>query len=226
MKSLSKNTSNDMSDIQTEYFIRMMLPSIKKIANPYISEEEDILTSLISSMDCKKGNNLIVVGAGSLSYIEIALKYKLGYVAIEPLIDWYIQQELFYILKQNPDLSFIKDEFGAFSPSELANGHNIFSFIFNVFAYIEDGIEKLNKYIKPGDLIFISTWNLSNQCAKDIRDKYFQHIHDAMNYKLIPDALTHYKSSNFNNFKFDKLTFYQNHQRIIKGITDSLIIEC
>lgn len=91
-------------DAHTEYFIRMMLPCIKQEAMPFLKEECCILNNVINTLKGDNTYQLAVVGAGTLSYIELAFEHDLEYVAIEPLSHIYIQQEFFSLIKKLPHI--------------------------------------------------------------------------------------------------------------------------
>lgn len=82
-------------DAHTEYFIRMMLPCIKQEAMPFLKEECCILNNVINTLKADNTYQLAVVGAGTLSYIELAFEHDLEYVAIEPLSQ-YTTRILFF----------------------------------------------------------------------------------------------------------------------------------
>lgn len=217
---MKKNTAND------EYFVRMMLPVIKKKAKHYESEEKHFLLKLLSCLSNKEQYQLAVIGAGALSYVDLAIRKQIEYVAIEPLINLYIQKELLFLVKQQANVSVIPKCFGDFSPAELKRKNRIFLFTFNVFAYIDDPIERINRYIKRGDILFISTWNLHSKQALDIRKGYFDFIRESMlatNLSL-SDFLSG-KIYNLDCFDLAKLKFYTSNERFTNNITDILIVK-
>lgn len=214
-------------DAHTEYFIRMMLPCIKQEAMPFLKEECCILNNVINTLKADNTYQLAVVGAGTLSYIELAFEHDLEYVAIEPLSHIYIQQEFFSLIKKLPQISIINSSFGDFSKEELTSDNHIFAFIFNVFAYINDGIEKLNQYLNEGDIIIISTWNQTSIDANKIRSNYFNTIFQSVKDQItLPGHLSYAKLFKLDSFDFTQLIHYKSHQRIIGDITDILIIYC
>lgn len=214
-------------DIQTEYFFRMMLPSIKKVAAPFINEERNILESIIKTLPYNDNNKVAIIGAGSLSYLKIVLEHGLDYIAIEPLSHLYLQEEMMYVIEQAPNIDIINHQFGDFSPSSLPVGHYIYAFIFNVFAYIDKGLTKINKYLKSGDIIFISSWNLNNLEAMKVRDSYFNKIHESMICDILdPCSITTPMVSNLEAFDFSQLKYYKRHRRTTREYTDCLIIQC
>ncbi len=204
-----------------------MLPCIKQEAIPFLKEESCVLNNTITSLKANDTYQLSVIGAGTLSYIEMAFEHNLQYVAIEPLSHIYIQQEFFSLIRRLPQISIINNSFGDFSKKELSPTNHIFAFIFNVFAYINDGIDKLNQYLNDGDIVFISTWNQISTNANLIRSNYFNTIAQSINGQItLPDHLSYAKLCNIESFDFTKLTYYKSHQRIVGDITDILIIYC
>lgn len=214
-------------DIHTEYFIRMMLPCIKQEATPFLKEEFCVLNDTITCLTTNSTYQLAVIGAGTLSYIELALEHNLKYVAIEPLSHIYIQQEFYSLIKILPQISIINNYFGDFSETELSPDNHIFAFIFNVFAYIDEGIRKLNQYLNEGDIVFISTWNQKNVDANKIRSNYFNAISQSVKNQItLPDHLSYAKLFSLESFDFTQLTHYKSHRRITGDMTDILIIYC
>jgi hypothetical protein len=102
----------------------------------------------------------------------------------------------------------------------------MFIFHFNILAYINNPIKNINKYLKRGDIIYLSTWCNSKNAAK-VKKEYFDFL-----------GLHHYKTlfnfdpkknkdiCKFERFPFDKLKYYKGHERIKGSITDILIIYC
>lgn len=213
--------------VNDEYFVRMMLPIIKKEAHCFEAEEKLLLLKLVSSLSNKEQYKLAIIGAGTLSYVEIAIMQKIDYIAIEPLINLYIQTELLFLIEQQPNVSIIAENFGEFSANKLGKTNHIFTFIFNVFAYINNPLEKINKYLKKGDILFISTWNLHSEKAIKIKKRYFEFMREPMLIaNLNYDKFQTGKIYDLDCFDFTKLNSYINHKRITGNITDILIIQC
>ena len=207
-----------------EYFIRMMLPIIKEEVHSYDAEEKKILLDILENLIDKELHQLVVIGAGTLSYVEVATSLRINYVAVEPLINFYIQKELLFVLKQQSNISIIPENFGEFKENKLREGKRIFMFVFNVFAYIPNPIDKINQYLKKGDIIFISTWNLHSDKANDIRTKYFDMICKSMDVENL-NEFKKGKTYDLNEFSFEKLNSYVSHKRLKGDITDILIIQ-
>lgn len=214
-------------DCVTEYFIRMMLPYFKEKARPFISEEYAFLKSVV--VDIKNCDNyqLVVIGAGTLSYVDLSIDNNLKYAAIEPLSCFYIQKELLYTIERIPEITIIDQNFGDFSKTMLSSTNHVFAFIFNVYAYIDDGIVNLNKYICPGDIVFISTWNINSTKAESVRTEYFNKIYMSLeDFKNLPLQVTAKKLTNLDNIDINKINHYKFHERFKGEIADVLIIYC
>ncbi len=212
--------------VNDEFFIRMMLPIIKKEASSYNAEEKNVLLNLLTNLPNKALYQLVVIGSGALSYVDVAISQHLSYVAIEPLIDFYIQSELLFLIEQKHNITIIPKTFGDFPSTDLNKTNRVFLFTFNVFAYIGDAIEKINRYINTGDIIFVSTWNLHSNNALKIRKKYFDYINKSM--MEVHTNMSEFQNGeiyNLDNFDCSKLNYYTNNQRIKGEITDVLIIQ-
>lgn len=212
--------------ILQEYFVRMMMPEIQKLALPFELEEEKELSILLRSIK-KNNNNFVVVGAGTLFYIELALKLNFKYIAVEPLIDLFVQKQVKFLLNQNKKIKLINKDFGNFSKSELPAKNTVFAFIFNILGYIKNPLAKINKYLKAGDIIFICSWNNENPKARKVRKEYFKTLNNTnQKQNLIIYNNKTIGICNLNAFPFNKLSSYKRHIRLKGEITDILIIYC
>lgn len=225
-KDTSLNGASELKNIQNNYFVRMMLPDAELKAEPYVYEESKLLQDLLSSTNSLDTYNFVVVGSGTLWYIDMAYGRVKNYVAIEPLADIFIQKQVSYILTKHKDIHIIGQDFGNFNSNELPNNKSIFIFHFNILSYIPDPIEKINSYIKEGDILYLSTWNSTNE-AKTVRKSYFDFINIGMNpdeFRI--DPLKPIGLCNLDVFPFEKLKYYKSHKRVKGNITDILIINC
>lgn len=106
--------------VNDEFFIRMMLPIIKKEASSYNAEEKNVLLNLLTNLPNKALYQLVVIGSGALSYVDVAISQHLSYVAIEPLIDFYIQSELLFLIEQKHNITIIPKTFGDFPSTDFS----------------------------------------------------------------------------------------------------------
>jgi len=221
------NNAKDLKNIQSNYFVRMMLPESEVNAIPYVQEESTILDSIIESITNFNQWNFIVIGSGSLWYIEKSLNKANKYIAIEPQADIFIPKQIDYILKSHPDIHVINKNFGEFHEEELSlQGNSIFVFHFNILSYIPNPIDKINQYLKKGDILYISTWSKTKD-AKRLRKKYFDYINGGFDTKeFMIDPEKPLGLCNLDAFDFQKLKYYTSHKRIKGTITDILIINC
>ncbi len=220
------NEASKLKDIEDSYFVRMMLPDAEKKAGLYVKEERNALVKLISNTDEINKRNFIVIGAGTLWYIELVFGKVKKYIAIEPLADTFVQKQVSFILDKHDNIKVIGKELGKFKESEIPDNKSIFVFHFNILAYIPNPIVKINKYLKKGDILYFSTWSNSDK-ARQVRKRYFDYIsfnQSANSFKIDyekPTALC-----NLDTFPFTKLKHYKTHKRIRGNITDILIVYC
>lgn len=203
-----------------------MLPESEKKAQSYVDEEIKSLSSLMSSVTDLKERNFIIVGAGTLWYIDLVYGQVKNYIAIEPLADIFIQKQVNFILSMHQDIAVIDKDFGDFDQRDLPTNSSIFVFHFNILSYLSQPIKKINKYLRKGDILYLSTWNSTPE-AKKTRKEYFSFINDGMSpseFTIDPDKAIGW--CNLDAFPFQKLKYYQSHQRIKGLITDILIIRC
>lgn len=220
------NQASKLKEIEDNYFVRMMLPDAEKKASPYIEEERLNVMNLLKQIENAQEMNFIVIGAGTLWYIELVYDQVKTYIAIEPLADIFIQKQLRYLLTKHPNIKVIDKELGDFESSDLPSNNSVFVFHFNILAYIPDPLEKINKYIKKGDIIYISSWGTSEK-ARTVRKNYFEYLNlnvSQDSFKIDPDDTI--GLCNLDIFPFQKLKHYKRHERIKGEIADMLIIYC
>lgn len=203
-----------------------MLPDAEEKASAYVAEEEDLLKEIIGTMANIQDKNFVVVGAGNIWYVEISYEKVKNYIAIEPLANIFIQKEMQYILGKHSNIHIIPNEFGDFDNSKLPDGNNIYVFHFNILSYIPDPITRINRYLKEGDVLYISSWN-TTQSAKRVRKEYFDYLNmNTLGDSHKVDPTDSNELIDLDTFEFEKLKFYKNHKRIKGEITDILIINC
>ncbi|MCX6732944.1 MAG: hypothetical protein NTV98_05385 [Candidatus Roizmanbacteria bacterium] len=208
--------------VTEEYFFRMMSPGAARKSKSYEDEEQKSLQWLIDNTSDIFERNFIVIGAGTLWYVDLVFNKVKNYIAIEPLSKLYISRQLMFLIKKFKNIKIISKLFGDVSIDEIPNGKNIYVFMFNILAYIEGPITRINKLIKPNDIIYISSWNKTPE-AKQVRKKYFDYLNSFEN-EIIIDPESTLGLCHLDNFPFDKLKYYKSHKRITDKITDILII--
>lgn len=217
---------NAQQHITEEYFVKMMMPQIQKIAKPFEDEEGETLANVIKTIESTT-YNLVVVGAGTLFYVEHALEHGMQYIAIEPLIDIFLQKQIKFIVQKHSDIKYIGSEFGIFDTKELGQKKSLFAFIFNILGYIQQPLTHINKYLKAGDILFIASWNSESMPSVKVRDDYFSALNEASDRF---DNIMYNKETTglcrLDHFPFHALKYYQHHKRIKNTITDILIIYC
>jgi hypothetical protein len=221
---ITLNNTKEIELLQYDYFIRMMLPMAEKFADPYVFEEQKALVSLLKKIPNLQNYNFTVIGSGALWYIDLVYNFVNKYIAVEPHANIFISKQLKFILNKHPNISIIDQYFGDFPPTVFEGNKTIFTFHFNILAYIPDPIKVINQYIKPGDILYISTWG-TNSRAIQARNDYFNYINkgvlDSTN-KIDPKS--NIGLCNFDVFPYDLLKHYQSHERYKGDITDILII--
>lgn len=220
----SLNQASKLEYLQSDYFVRMMLPDAEKRADSYVSEEKISLAKLLSKTKDIDNRNFVVVGCGTVWYIELSYSKAKKYIAVEPLAEIFLPKQIRFILEKQKYIKIIGKPFGNFPKKELGDLNSVFVFHFNILSYIPDPVNKINKYLRKGDILYISSWN-STEEARIARKKYFDFINSGVNSeaaKIDPELTT--GLCNLDIFPFKKLKNYQSHQRIKGKITDVLII--
>jgi hypothetical protein len=226
---MSKKTKQSLAEtpkngsINRNYFFRMMSPEASRIAKPYENEEGANLKQLVASLPDIKKMNFIVVGAGTLWYLELAFKKAKQYIAIEPLSRVFVKKQFRFLTKQFKNISIVEKEFGKVKGSDIPlNNQSLYVFIFNILAYIERPIKNINKLLKKGDVLYISTWAKTKK-AKKLRKEYFDYLNSFEKNNIIDPEKT-IGLCHLDNFPFHKLKYYKKHKRIKGKIVDILII--
>ncbi len=93
---------------------------------------------------------------------------------------------------------------------------------FNVISYIEDPIQSINRIIRKGDILFLSSW-AKNQKARTIRKEYLTYLNNAESHPAVDLSVTT-GLCNLDEFPFEKLKYYSRHVRQNSTVTDVLII--
>lgn len=215
------------TEADKEYFIRMMLPQIRDHSKAFEEEEERELHKLLRSLENKQNTQLVIVGAGSLSYIEVAFTYNMSYIAVEPLINLYLQKQIRFIVGLHNKIILIDRALGTFHKKRLGTSKNILAFIFNVLAYIPTPEKIINQYIKKNDIIFIVSWNIENCESLCLKKKYFGALNACAplcdTLKITNKAIANFK---LDDLDLSALKYCSTYKRIKNKITDILIIYC
>ncbi len=208
--------------VSEEYFYRMLSPYALKYSAPYNIEEESALKELLSKNSFKDNTSLAVIGCGDLWYVDLARRYNMGYVAVEPLIDIFVNKYIQSLINSFGNIYLIKSKFGEINSNSLPSGNLLWVFTFNILAYIENPIEHINKYLRQGDILFISSW-CQNKEAKYVRKEYFDYLNSFEREVVINPEET-IGLCKLDIFPFNELKYYKTHIRIKGKITDVLII--
>ena len=200
----------------------MLSPQAIKKSKPYHREEERVLRELLLRNSDVGTANFISVGAGELWYLRFWLKFARQYISIEPLTKVFLNKDVEYLVRQMKTITLLEKKFGDVDEGDIPPGTSIYVFLFNILAYIENPIAAINKLLREGDILFISSWNSAPE-AKELRAKYFNYL-NSFEKKSIIDPEKTVGLCILDNFPFQSLKHYKKHQRFIGKITDVLII--
>lgn len=215
--------SPEKGSVSKDYFYRMLSPQAIKWSNPYNLEEEKLLKQLLLKMVNIRNMNFIAVGAGELWYLKYGLKHAQKYVAIEPSLDVFLSDSIKYLASQMKSITLINKKFGDVNLNEIPPANSLYVFLFNILAYIENPVQTINKILRQGDILFISSWNHKSTKAKAVRKKYFDYL-NSFEKEVVIDPEDTIGLCHLDNFPFQKLKYYSKHERIIGKIVDILII--
>ncbi len=216
---IKKTNSITISDA---YFYRMLSAEALKYSEPYNDEEEEVLSRFFKKFPNSKKMNMVVVGSGELHYLRLGLQYTKDYTSIEPLHQVFLNESFQYLLKSFKRIFLINQQFNRVKKDDLPAGSSIFVFFFNVFSYLPRPIDEINRVIKEGDVVFISTWN-TTKLARYIRRMYLDFLNSYEGKVVIdPDSDAHI--THLDSFPIKEISFYKKHERIKGEITDILII--
>lgn len=213
----------EKGSVSAEYFFRMMSPQATELAQEYLDDEMSLLKDTINSLPNPKEFNLIAVAGGQLGMLEIGLEKTRSYTCIEPLADLYIGKPLQYLVDRDGDINVIKKLLSDVKKTDLPKGKNLFVFMFNILAYVEHPMRDINEIIKPGDVIFASTWSKTAK-AKEIRTKYFNFLNSFEEKVIIDPELTK-GICDLEKFPFDKLKFPSTHKYVKTDVVEILEIK-
>lgn len=214
--------TNAVSRVESDYFVRMMLPAAEKQAASYVREEKRQILRLLGARKYLS-HNFVVVGAGTLWYIDDVYDKVRKYIAVEPLAEIFIQKQVRFLIRQLPKIHVIGKEFGRFPKRELGTANSLFIFHFNILSYIEDPIKQINKYLRAGDVLYLSTWADTEQ-ARRTRKAYFDVINIGHDSEGKIDPGSGVGLCNLDDFDFSSLAAYKRHERRKGQIADILII--
>lgn len=212
----------EAGSVSEDYFYRMLSPQAIKKSRSYHKEEEKVLKELLLKVANARNMNFISVGAGELWYLKFGLRFAHKYVSIEPLTKVFLNEDVKYLVKQMKNIILLEKKFGDIERHEIPAGNSIYVFLFNILAYIENPIPAINKLLREGDILFISSWNNTPK-AKELRTKYFNYL-NSFEKKVTIDPEETIGLCYLDDFPFQSLKFYKKYQRFIGKITDILII--
>lgn len=209
--------------VSSEYFFRMMSPRASVLAKNYLDDETNLLESTIDKLDDPKEYNLIAVAGGQLGMLKTGLEKNKSYTCIEPLANLYLGKQIQYLVKKIQNVHIVKKRFADTIRKDLPDGKNLFVFMFNILAYIKNPIREINDLIRPGDVLFISTWSATPK-AKEIRAKYFDYL-NSFEKKVIIDPENTIGVCDLRAFPFERLRYSEEHRFIRTEVVEILEIK-
>ncbi|HKU18133.1 MAG TPA: hypothetical protein VJP80_02560 [Candidatus Saccharimonadales bacterium] len=212
----------DLNNVSDEYFYRMLSPSALKTSAPYHLEEKRNITKALQACPNIAEMNFVAVGGGELWELRSALRYAKRYVCIEPLAHIFFNDSIKYMIEERRDIDYIAKGFEAVSRDELPKGGCFFMFLFNILAYIKEPISAINNIVRPGDVLFITTWADTRE-ARRTRQAYLDHL-NRFEEKVVIDPAKTIGLSHLEHFPFNKLHSYKRHEYIQGTITETLVI--
>jgi len=209
-------------NLKDDYFYRMFSPVAMEISDPYHIEEGKIIEDLLLNHASARNMNFVSIGAGALRHLRYALRFTYGYVGVEPSLKNFLNEDIGFLIERNREITLVDKKFEMLEKKDLPFGNCFYVFLFNIFPYLEDPFSVINRFLKKGDVILLSTWN-RNENAMAIRKRYFDYL-NSFEEEAVIDPEKDIILGDWSNFNFDSLDHYQNH-KIIKGdVTDILII--
>jgi len=167
---------NRISSYETSYekriYYKMLSPKGLEIAEPYLKEEENVLKNLVLKNALHGIENIIVIGAGPLRYLEMALNKN--YIAIDKVLNVFLRDNLRTSIQNNINITLINKPFEEVKNNELPNKNSLYIFTFNVVSYINNFLLYANKIAHQDNIIFISGWN---DKAQELMSDYFNYIY-------------------------------------------------
>jgi len=163
---------NHISSYEKRIYHKMLSPKGLEIAEPYLKEEENILKNLVLKNALHGIENIIVIGAGPLRYLEMALNKN--YIAIDKFLNVFLRDNLRTSIQNNINITLINKSFEEVKKDELPNKNCLYIFTFNVISYINNFLLHANKIFHQGNIIFISGWNDKGQ---ELMSDYFNYIY-------------------------------------------------
>ena len=208
--------------LTNEYFYRMLSPEALRLAHSYLVQEDRILETFLVHAPSARQMNFVAVGAGEFSYLQHSLTYASRYVLIEPNMDIYFNESIRFLADQMKNVFLIKKRFHEVKQEEIPSGNSLFVFFFNVISYIENPIQSINRLLKKGDVLFLSSW-AKTQKARVIRSQYFTYLNNFETHPVVDPTKTT-GLCNLDMFPFEKLDYYSHHTRQQSDVVDVLII--
>lgn len=214
----SKHKEHD--EKESTRFYRMLSPFALRLASPFLFEERAFLEGFLGKFSSSENMNFVSVGAGGLFYLDMAYKYAKKYIAVDPLINIFVNDSVRFLIKLSSKIKLVNKLFDNVEQSDLGDGNSIYVFLFNVLSYVNNPIKVINKIIKQGDILFISGWNMSTR-SRLVMQKYFEYVDedDYQNGFSYFSQLTQHK-----NFDFSKVKYCKKVQHKVGKVSEAFII--
>lgn len=211
-----------IKNLKEDYFYRMFSPIAMEISDSYHNEEGRIIEEFLLNHSASSSMNFVSIGAGALRHLRYALRFTYGYVGVEPSLKHFLNDDIAFLIERNRDITLVNKKFESLDRQDLPFGNCFYVFLFNIFPYLKDPLSVINRFLKKGDVIFLSTWKVTAP-AMAIRKKYFDYLNSFEKDVVInPDK--DIILGNWRKFPFSDLKYYQNHKIIEGDVTEILII--
>lgn len=159
---------------EREIFYKMFSPEGLKLAQAYLDEEEAILREVINKKRKHPLENIIVIGAGPLRYLELIFQSNLNYIAVDKHLDMFVTDGLKKDLSSCLPIELLNKSFEDLKKDELPLHHSIYIFTFNIFSYLRNPLQLINELVNNKNLIFISGWNIEKT---EQMNKYINYVY-------------------------------------------------
>ena len=208
--------------ISDEYFYRMLSNEGIRLSAPFHLEEERALRSALSA-HADQRSTVLAIGSGELWALRLALQHAGAYLCVEPLLDLHINDSVRYLVEQNPRVRLLGKLFSQLQQEDLPEGPAFYLFFFNVLAYISHPLEHLNRLLRPGDTLFISTW-ADTERAREVCAGYFHYLNQHVAEQVSPPRLEETRCQ-LSRLPVWELRHYHAHQLIPGEVAEVLVVE-
>ncbi len=203
-----------------ERFYRMLSPFALSYASSFLQEEERHLLQLIKKLPVIGNMNFVVIGAGPLTYLRLGAAYAKKYIAVDPCLDYFINDSMRYLADSTSNVALVKKPFNQLQRSDVGQERCLFVFLFNVISYLENPLATIHQLARPGDILFVSTWN-ETDTARHTMERYFAYVDNQESYITVENLV---RQKALKKFSEEFLTTFSRVETVKGDITESAII--